>query len=339
MEQNLAAQIVQITEAQYINQAFTALAVAQERQKDLRGRQEEHNARKKTLRDAEAARYIVAPLEDAYLREKAAEKELVESSQSLASEIQAQEKALAMVQTAYQAEKEKEPAREQLAAAIDRLTKTLPQYDTAAGLARELEKMAAVQRSVEAALEKIRQQKDALLAQKNNLQQELERLADIEVQVSICEQEGKELQANQTALLELQDSLDRFGRLQTESAGLQQQFAVAQKDFQTVNALCLAKETTFFREQAGLLAATLEEGKPCPVCGSTVHPHKATPAADAPSEADLNELKRKKRASFSLFGRRKCRMPQRTFRGKAGRRLTWPREPATPCRRSLLPRH
>ena len=98
---------------------------------------------------------------------------------------------------------------------------------------------------------------------------------------------------NQTALLELQDSLDRFGRLQTESAGLQQQFAVAQKDFQTVNALCLAKETTFFREQAGLLAATLEEGKPCPVCGSTVHPHKATPAADAPSEADLNELKRK----------------------------------------------
>ena len=54
--------------------------------------------------------------------------------------------------------------------------------------------MAAVQRSVEAALEKIRQQKDALLAQKNNLQQELERLADIEVQVSICEQEGKQLQ-------------------------------------------------------------------------------------------------------------------------------------------------
>ncbi|MGI6492501.1 MAG: AAA family ATPase [Pelotomaculum sp.] len=293
LEQNLAAQIVQITEAQYINQAFTALAVAQERQKELRRRQDEHNDRKKTLQDAETARYIVSPLEDAYLREKAAEQKLIQNCQSLAMEIQAQEKELAMVQKAYHSEKEKEPARERLAAAIDGLTKTLPQYDAAAGLARELKKLAAEQRSVEAALEKTRQQKDALLAQKNNLQQELERLTGIEVQVSICEQEGKELQANQTALLELQSSLARFGKLQTESVRLQQQFNVAQEAFQAVNALYLAKETAFFREQAGLLAATLEEGKPCPVCGSTVHPHKATPAADAPSEAELNELKQK----------------------------------------------
>ena len=55
----------------------------------------------------------------------------------------------------------------------------------------------------------------------------------------------------------------------------------------------LEKETAFFREQAGIMAATLEGGKPCPVCGSTTHPNKAEPTADAPSEEELKKLKEK----------------------------------------------
>ena len=31
----------------------------------------------------------------------------------------------------------------------------------------------------------------------------------------------------------------------------------------------------FLNAQAGFLAAELESGKPCPVCGSTEHPHPA----------------------------------------------------------------
>ena len=34
-------------------------------------------------------------------------------------------------------------------------------------------------------------------------------------------------------------------------------------------------------------------GKPCPVCGSTTHPNKAVPTADAPSEEELKKLKEK----------------------------------------------
>lgn len=293
LDKDLAVQIAMITQAQYINQAFTNLEIAQEKQKVLTERQGEHKGQKETLQDSEKALYIVSPLEAAYLREQEAEQKLTQSISALDVEIQAQIKELETVQTSYQAEKEKEPEREKLASAIDRLTKILPQYDASEILERELEKLAEMQMAICAALEELRQQKVDLLEQKNKLNEELERLADIEVKVSVCEQEAKQLQAAQSGLLDLQDSLSQLSKLHSESIRLQQQFADAQGAFQTVNTVYIEKETAFFREQAGLLAASLEDGNPCPVCGATVHPNKATPDADAPSEVELNELKQK----------------------------------------------
>lgn len=45
----------------------------------------------------------------------------------------------------------------------------------------------------------------------------------------------------------------------------------------------------FIAEQAGFLAEALEEGKPCPVCGSTNHPRKARKAQEAPTKKQLDE--------------------------------------------------
>ena len=53
------------------------------------------------------------------------------------------------------------------------------------------------------------------------------------------------------------------------------------------------KERAFLDEQAGVLAGELADGKPCPVCGSTAHPSPAKKTVGAPTEAELNSLRKK----------------------------------------------
>lgn len=50
-------------------------------------------------------------------------------------------------------------------------------------------------------------------------------------------------------------------------------------------------ENLFFKEQAGILAETLVENTPCPVCGSKDHPDKAVKGDESISEAELKNLK------------------------------------------------
>ena len=47
----------------------------------------------------------------------------------------------------------------------------------------------------------------------------------------------------------------------------------------------------FIAEQAGILAASLEENMPCPVCGSTSHPKKATLSEQAVTQQQVNQAK------------------------------------------------
>ena len=292
LEKDMSAQISVITQAGFINQFFADLEIALSKQQSLAEGQKEQVAREKALEDAEKARIHVSPLEVSYLREQNAADELSKSIFKLESDVGTQLKELKTAESAYQAEKNKDPQRDRLTSAIDRLTKLLPQYDASALLERDLKQLTEKQSAVMKALDKCRKEKTDLMDRKKALTEEFESLADIEVAVSVCRQEGKQLEVMQSELLELQESLSRLEKLQRESTLLQRQYVKLQEAFEAINKTYGEKELIFYREQAGILAASLEDGRPCPVCGSRVHPQKASPASDAPSEAELNELKR-----------------------------------------------
>ncbi len=52
------------------------------------------------------------------------------------------------------------------------------------------------------------------------------------------------------------------------------------------------KEQAFFDDQAGVLAEKLQQGTPCPVCGSTTHPQLAHRSETAPTEDEMKNAKK-----------------------------------------------
>ena len=59
------------------------------------------------------------------------------------------------------------------------------------------------------------------------------------------------------------------------------------------------KRRLFNNEQAGILAETLVEGEPCPVCGSKEHPHKAVLTEGAPSKKQVEKAEEESQVAIT----------------------------------------
>ena len=66
-------------------------------------------------------------------------------------------------------------------------------------------------------------------------------------------------------------------------------------------AACEQAEERYFRGIGGVLATTLEKGKPCPVCGSTAHPAPATSGDDSVSEEEFKAYKQRRAEAIAAF--------------------------------------
>lgn len=64
------------------------------------------------------------------------------------------------------------------------------------------------------------------------------------------------------------------------------------KSYQDLSDDYTEKNRKFLEEQAGILAEDLEDGKPCPVCGSVEHPNPAKKSEGAPTKEQLEAAKR-----------------------------------------------
>lgn len=72
---------------------------------------------------------------------------------------------------------------------------------------------------------------------------------------------------------------------------LQRQLKAAEEERKKASEAYNAKYHLFIAEQAGYLAEELEDGKPCPVCGSTHHPQPAAKAPEAPTQVTVERAK------------------------------------------------
>ncbi len=145
---------------------------------------------------------------------------------------------------------------------------------------REAQRVSSLVEAGKAALEKTRQLIDAF--------------AKTPEELATAKAELDNLQTQRATLQELTEQL-REKEKQTEDARaelarMQNTYLRHKQTFESASLRAQHAHSAFLDNQAGILAQTLETGKPCPVCGSHEHPQPANSIADAPSRETLERL-------------------------------------------------
>ena len=291
LDKTIAALISEMTKAEYINTSFESLEEALQKKNELESRTGEISGLKKVLAEAEKALHTVKPLESAYLREKKALDELNNAVGKLNTSVASQAEQVQKLREIYSIEQKKEPEREKISSGIDRLKKSLPQYDIAEKLVESERDLSKELSAIEDGLKSLGLEKENIQKTKQALASNIEKTADTEVRLTECRYAAEKLEETEEHLRDIQSEILNLVRLDSELVSCRNHYLEAQRAYESANALSTEKEMAFFREQAGILAESLEEGWPCPVCGSISHPHKASAAPGAPTEAELQRLK------------------------------------------------
>ncbi|MGN0807169.1 MAG: AAA family ATPase [Candidatus Coproplasma sp.] len=180
---------------------------------------------------------------------------------------------------------------ERLVNEIAQINERMPLYSEMEGHRAEVERLC----KAIAAAQRDRDTANATAEEKRKMAAELEGKRDSLTALNV------EVVKNQNELSQLTKQKDEIDALLALTADLREktiQFNSAAEEYKRIREIAQkcrdeynAINLAYLDAQAGILASTLEGGKPCPVCGSLNHPSPASLHDVAPTEAQLKQAK------------------------------------------------
>lgn len=254
--------------------------------------EEDAGAEKKLDSDLDAVEKELDAVKEQLTKAEAYQKEKTElfgkQEQERALSTQLQE-----AKGAKDAAKDTEPQQRELTNRLAQWELLLPKYDDLNTLEA---KLTTAKKDLADAMRK-RETAQALQAQLNveiqSLKEEHSQLSSAEAQKERFSNQLSNANERKEKFTKLLSEIKSFNAEQEKLNELQQAFQAALATSSRLLQIYNDKNTAFLREQAGMMASNLEEGKPCPVCGSIHHPVLAALSQDAPSEADVKHAKKK----------------------------------------------
>lgn len=190
-----------------------------------------------------------------------------------------------------QLEKGKQPEKEALEQQITLLEAELPKYDELDTKQKDLKELVNSAKFKENLLETKNKAFISGTDELINLKAEKTKLETSGEQKERLLNEKTQAQEQKEKLSKLSDDLENLKTLCANQRNERANYKSLSIKAGKLLADYTSKYKAFLDEQAGILAQTLEENKPCPVCGSTSHPFPAQTSAKAPTKAELEQAK------------------------------------------------
>ena len=215
-------------------------------------------------------------------------------AQRLAQQLTARQAELAAARPALDAARAEADRHAGDAAQLDALTAQVTQaqsalaaYDALDALCRQQTEARDAARLAAAQAQKRRTQLDSLNAALAAAETELSALADADTRLLALQTRSAQLAQRGEALTKLEQRLAECQHQAKRAHKAQESYRAAAAAQDEARARQNTLERAFLDAQAGLLAESLTEGAPCPVCGSTHHPARALLPHTAPTQAQV----------------------------------------------------
>ena len=180
---------------------------------------------------------------------------------------------------------------------IEKLTKDsatisaqLPEYDELSQKQTALAKNISLIEQNNLTLNKAKTDIDTLKSQIESLNAEAKTLEKCGEQKIILENNILSLNDRLSKLQQLLQSMETLKKNHEEHKKAVQIYKERQANVDSLDASYKKGHKLYLDAQAGILAESLEENMPCPVCGSLSHPKKASKPVDVPTKDELDAL-------------------------------------------------
>ena len=215
-------------------------------------------------------------------------------AQRLAQQLTARQAELAAAKPALDAARAEADRHAGDVAQLDALTAQVTQaqsalaaYDALDALCRQQTEARDAARLAAAQAHKRRTQLDSLNAALAAAETELSALADADTRLLALQTHSTQQAQRGEALAKLEQRLAECQRQAKRAHKAQESYRAAAAAQDEARARQNTLERAFLDAQAGLLAESLTEGTPCPVCGSPHHPARALLPHTAPTQAQV----------------------------------------------------
>ena len=177
----------------------------------------------------------------------------------------------------------------------------LPKY---AVLKEKQEFVSKIEEKKKAAEQKLADVEKKLGQKKQELQKNMEWIQELEQDPEVLarlHQQEKELEEKQQRLMEMQQRAEYLQKLRTACERQQEEVRSALADYEEKSRSYEEKNRIFIEEQVGIIAEKLQEGEPCPVCGSLEHPRKARLSEHAVTQQEVEAAKKLREQADALL--------------------------------------
>ena len=198
---------------------------------------------------------------------------------------------LEILKTNFQSEEANKPKVEAIRNQIAAIEAEIPEYQE---LDANIKGKDTLQKTTDKLSEDLTKQKEKL----ESIKKELEALSGERKTLEKADKDKSELEAKKQkeedkrkAVKDISKELKALEKLEKQLKKDQETYSKLAKDVQSKDEEYQRLFKQYLDEQAGIIAETLIDGTPCPVCGSTSHPIKAVKAENAPTKEQLDESK------------------------------------------------